>query len=173
MAEKILVAYATGYGATGEVAEEIGRVLRAQGTEVDVRPAQDVKDISPYRAVVLGSSVRAGRLLTKAVRFVSHHKNALNRVPVAYFLVCLTMSEDTPENRATASGYLEKLCAEVKPVDEALFGGTLPANPRGFGSFIVRAMYRDMARKGPTDFRNWDAIRAWAAGLPAKLNGVA
>ena len=61
MEDKVLVAYATKYGATAEIAEKIGQVLRETGMAVDVEPADRVGDLSSYRAVVLGSGVYVGR----------------------------------------------------------------------------------------------------------------
>ncbi len=54
--DKILVAYASRAGSTGEVAEAIGQVLCEAGAAVDVRLAKGVTDLSPYRAVVEGFS---------------------------------------------------------------------------------------------------------------------
>jgi len=57
---QVLVTYATKYGATAEMAEKIGQVLRQAGLHADVFPANRVSDLSPYQAVVLGSAVRNG-----------------------------------------------------------------------------------------------------------------
>src|SRR5512139_2159436 len=55
--ERVLVAYASKYGATAGIAERIGQVLQKAGLPTDVLPAGRVRDLSPYRAVVLGSAV--------------------------------------------------------------------------------------------------------------------
>src|SRR5271166_550735 len=66
----VLVAYGTKHGATAEIAEAIGRVLSAAGLEVDVQRARTVRSLEPYRAVILGSAVYAGRWRSDAVRLL-------------------------------------------------------------------------------------------------------
>jgi menaquinone-dependent protoporphyrinogen oxidase len=73
MSDKILVAYATAAGSTGEAAEEIGKTLRAGGAAVDVRRAKEVTDVSRYGAVVLGTGIRAGQVYNEAAAFVETH----------------------------------------------------------------------------------------------------
>jgi menaquinone-dependent protoporphyrinogen oxidase len=167
MGDKLLVTYATGCGSTAEVAEAIGEELRA-GRDVDVRPVAEVSDLTDYGAVVLGSAIRAGRWLPEAMAFVEKHQEALNRVPVAYFIVCLTMREDTEENRSTAAAYLNAVrekAPQVRPVDVGLFAGALDSRELPFFMRpIVKAIH---APEG--DFRDWDVIRAWAARVPAVL----
>ncbi len=60
MDAQVLVAYATKYGTTAEIAEKITEVLRQAGLRTDVLPADRVGDLNPYRAVVLGSAVYIG-----------------------------------------------------------------------------------------------------------------
>jgi len=161
MSEKILVTYASKCGSTGEVAEEIGQVLCKSGIEAEVRLAKDVDDVNGYQAVVVGSAVRMGQWLPEATKFIETHRDALSRVPVAYFTVCMTMQEDTEENRREVMGYLEPVRAMVQPRDVGLFAGAMDY---GKLPFVFRLMIKAM--KVPEgDFRDWDSIRDWAAGL--------
>ena len=53
----ILLAYATRYGSTQEVAETITATLREAGLKVDMQPMQDVRTLDNYDAVVLGAAI--------------------------------------------------------------------------------------------------------------------
>lgn len=171
-----LVTYATWTGATREVAEAIAAVLRDGGATADVQNARDVKSLNSYNAVVMGTSVHAGKVPKDAVRFATQHRDALGRLPVAEFIVCLTMCDDTPEHRATALGYLDQIntaAPQMKPLDVGLFGGVVLKGTEDVKKLnpIIRAMAASMA-KDSKDGRDWDAIRAWARGLPEKLAAV-
>ena len=67
---KVLVTYASFCGSTAEVAKEIAGVLTAKGEVVDLIPAKDVKDLSAYKKVVLGSAVRMSKWKSEASDFV-------------------------------------------------------------------------------------------------------
>ena len=55
METKVLVAYASSYGSTKEIAEVISETLRSQGLAVDLRPIRKVQTLEGYSAVVLGA----------------------------------------------------------------------------------------------------------------------
>ena len=52
----ILLAYATRFGSTQEVAETIAASLRQAGFDVDMQPMADVKTLDGHDAIVLGAA---------------------------------------------------------------------------------------------------------------------
>lgn len=165
MGVKTLVAYASRTGYTTEVAEMIGGVLREADMDVDVRPIKEVADVSPYEAVIVGTAVRVGKPVPETVRFVNKHRQALSRMRVAFFAVCMTMCEPTAENYKKAHSFLEPLIASIDPVDVGMFAGAMEYRRL---PFLPRLMLSRM--KVPEgDFRDWPAIRAWAAALAPRL----
>ena len=161
MNDRILVAFATRAGSTAEVAEAIGKALGASGAAVDVCPVKDIHDLSPYRAVVLGSPIRMGHWLPEAVAFLKAHRAELSRVPVACFVTCVTLTNDTVGNRRTVDAYLDPVRAILRPVSVGLFAGVMDGSKL---SFLDRLMMR--ATKTPEgDFRKWDEIHLWGESL--------
>jgi menaquinone-dependent protoporphyrinogen oxidase len=169
----VLVTYATFAGSTGGVAELVGETLAGDRDldaeiKVDVRPVGEVTDVDGYEAVVVGTAIRAGQIHPDAMAFLEAHAGALSQIPVAYFVVCLTMREDTEENRCTVSGYLDAVhekVPQVEPVSVALFPGALDYGKLPFfAKLLLKAM-----RAPEGDFRDWEAVQAWAAELRPKL----
>jgi menaquinone-dependent protoporphyrinogen oxidase len=166
MTGKVLVTYATRAGSTAEVAQAIAEVLRArsEGENVDVAPVKEVKDLSPYRAVIVGSAIRMGSWLPEAVEFVTKNQAALDKVPTAFFLVSGYLKDDTPEMRAKVSAFLDPVRAMVKPGKEGLFAGKMDYSKITFLDRLIAKMVKSVEG----DWRNWDQIRAWAAdAVPA------
>ena len=85
MPNPILIAYATKYGATAEIAAKIGDALKQAGLSVEVLPADQVKDIAAYSAIVLGSAVYAGMWRKEAIDFLTAHEAQLSNRAVWLF----------------------------------------------------------------------------------------
>jgi menaquinone-dependent protoporphyrinogen oxidase len=92
MNKKVLVAYSTKSGSTGEVAEVIGKALRDGGVTVDISLAKDVIKLSPYGAVIVGSPILYGKWHSQALKFLKRHQETLSRIPVAYFITCMELT---------------------------------------------------------------------------------
>jgi len=167
MNEKILVTYASRAGSTTEIAESISKTLNQSGVKVDLLPMQDVKDLSPYRAVIVGSAIRKSKWLPEAMQFVQSHRAELAKKPFATFTVCITLAiSNSDQYRQAVAGWIEPVRAQVRPVSEGLFPGRLDFSklPVTFDTLLFRAVVAfGIIPKG--DRRDWNAIRAWAENL--------
>ena len=166
MSKRILIAYATRAGSTAEVADAIGKKLSPSGIQVDVKPVKTVKNIGSYDAVILGTGIRAGQVYPEVKKILQKHKQALSSIPVAYFVVCMSLKDNNEATRKIASGYLDSLRSLLSPVDVGLFAGKMDYSKLGF---LARIIVRRMAKVPEGDFRDWKAIEVWAANVLPKL----
>ncbi|HPI04562.1 MAG TPA: flavodoxin domain-containing protein [Candidatus Goldiibacteriota bacterium] len=169
MAKKILVAYGTFSGSTAETAEFIGKKLSEKGMQADVKPVNKIKSVEGYDGVIIGSAVVMGKIKSSVVKFVSVNKDRLSKVSVGYFLVCLTVQKDTPENRKAASVYLEPLSSVVKPVSEGLFPGKVDFKTLRFPMSLLTLMPAFKKGVPEGDYRDWAKIEKWAVETASKF----
>lgn len=168
MKEPVLVAYASRYGATREIAEAVARVLEARGSAVHCCPAEAVEALAPYRAVVLGSAVYEGDWLVEASDFVRRFAPELAQRP----LWCFSSGTAGAAPTETMQGWthprlLTSLFAELQPQGHAVFGGRLEPRRLSVGDWWRYPSLRGV--RG--DFRDWEAITAWANGVADALAG--
>ena len=169
---KVLVAYASQCGSTGKVAEAIGEVFCQGDATVETKWVKTVKDLNGYDAVIIGSAIQKSQWMPEAIEFVTANQNILSKLPVAFFLTCLTLSIHTEKARRKAMTFLDPLYAaapQVKPVSVGRFAGVLDYSKL---SFMYRTiMKRKMKKRGipEGDYRDWNAIRFWAKDIRFKL----
>ncbi len=161
MEKRVLVTYASKYGSTGGVADAIGKELCSQGAAADVVFIKNAMNVGSYQGVVIGSAIYMGKWMSEATDFVKKNRDALSRVPVAYFLACMTLSQPTEKKQAEVLTYMDpilKAVPEIRPVGIGTFAGALDYNNL---SFLNKTILKS---KGTPegDFRDWNAIRAWA-----------
>ena len=167
MAEKILVAYASKYGATAQIAEVIALRLARSGFDAEARDVKEVTSLSGYKAVILGSGVYAGMWLKEAAGFLKAHEAELAKMPVWFFSDGPT-GAGNPEELMKGWRFPEDLkpvAERIKPRDTAVFGGNVNAAKM---SFLEKWVIKNV--KSPVgDFRDWDMISKWAKGVAEAL----
>jgi len=155
-AKRVLVAYGSQYGSTGEISQAIADRLCARGLSADVRRVQEAGDPSDYDAVVLGSAVQGGKWLPSALAYLEEHAAVLNRLPLAAFCVHMIYLDDSEESAAKRSAYLDAVYASVTPTTEGFFAGKLgPMRLPG-------RLALQWVGLPEGDLRDWGAIAAWA-----------
>lgn len=167
---KILVAYATRYGSTREVAEAAGATLREQGFDTDVKPVKGVTALDAYGGVLLATPFYLGSMLKDATRFLERHRAALEGLPLA-LLACgpASAEDDMAEARGQLDDALGKL-EWLKPVAAEMFVGKYdPANLRLLDKLIALPPASPLHGVGAHDDRDWESIRAWTGALPGAM----
>ncbi len=158
-------------------------------------PVDQVGSLEGYSAAVIGAPEIVG-WHRAAKRFVHKNRESLAQIPVAYFFTLMSLTEPgsdtfqgipvafdgelthTParegrlsfkERYASVENYLTpvlKEAPEVKPVGAAFFGGKLSYYRM---NWFRRLFVMAIINANPGDRRNWDFIRAWAAGIAPQL----
>ncbi|MVU78376.1 flavodoxin [Nocardia sp. ET3-3] len=174
MKGRILVAYATRYGTTREIAAVVAAALRESGLEVDCRAMDDLHSIDDYRGIVLGAPFYYGRWPRAARRFLDRFGPVLAHRDVAVFATG-RIEPDRPEaeSRSQLDALLERY-RWLQPFAVALFGGRWdPAALRGFDRWMHKLPGSPLHTLTATDLRNWDAIGEWATHVAAAFHAGA
>ncbi|AOT62282.1 MULTISPECIES: flavodoxin domain-containing protein [Streptomyces] len=160
--QRVLVTYGTRSGSTAGIAQRIADTLREDGLETEVLPPDEVADVAPYDAVVLGGALYMNRWHKDARRFSRRHARALREKPVWLFssgpLDASASERDIPavptarraERRTHARGH-------------ATFGGSLEEGAKGH---LARSILEE-GRGG--DFRDTARIERWAHEVADEL----
>jgi menaquinone-dependent protoporphyrinogen oxidase len=167
METRVLVAYASKYGSTAEIAKKIAEVLNQAGLATDVLSVEQVADVKPYQAVILGTAVYIGRWRKSAIRFLKHHEEMLAGQKVWIFAGGPTGDEKIAH---AAGGWhlskkLETMLEHIAPRNLTLFHGCInPEKLTGLEKWIISRV------KAPVgDFRNWETITSWANDIATDL----
>jgi menaquinone-dependent protoporphyrinogen oxidase len=164
----VLVTAATKNGATGEIAQAIGAALTQRGVPAVVMPPEDVRDIGSYDAVVLGSAVYSGHWLPAAMALVSRGAGAWAGRPVWLFSSGPVGDPHRSLTRKMGADPVDlpKIRAATGAREHRMFAGKLDRTTLPIAQRMALSVFRGM--KG--DFRDWDAIRAWSAGIADALH---
>ncbi len=82
---RVLVVYASKYGATKGIAERVAATLNESGQEAAAVPVKSARDLDGYDAYVIGSAAYMFSWLHEATDFVRHNASMLKTKPVWLF----------------------------------------------------------------------------------------
>jgi menaquinone-dependent protoporphyrinogen oxidase len=192
---RILVTYATMAGSTAEVAQAIAAACEATGAQVDVKPVAADPSPEGYDAVIVGGPMIVG-WHRQALGYVKRHRSAWSRTPLAVFVLAMSLTQPAEtvvdglpivvdaglpkpphlpgrlsfrERHTQLGRYVGPILAAARPgrpVSVGVFGGRLEYGRLPWWG-VLFAMGVIQAPAG--DRRDWEAIQAWAAGLPVAL----
>ena len=160
-APRVLVTHGSKRGGTAELAEMIAEVLRERGLAVDCLPAAGMPEVSPYDAVIVGGALYMTRWHRAARRFV--RRNAAELQQRRVWLFSSGPLDDSASHEIRPVAGVAKLMEKVGARGHVTFGGRLAPDARGF-------IASKMARAHAGDWRDRDAIRAWAASIADSIS---
>lgn len=168
METKVLVAYASSYGSTQEIAEVISETLRSQGLAVDLQPIRKVRILEGYSAVVLGAPLYMFHWHKDALHFLSQHRKILaDSLPLAIFAGGPFAKGDENEWHEVRAKFDLELAKFpwLTPISVQMVGGKFDPAKLRFPYNLIPALKKMPA----SDLRDWVAIRAWASSLSAQF----
>lgn len=161
-----MVTYATKYGSTQEVAEEIAATIRKNGLTTDIQPMQEVKTIEKYNSIIMGAPLSMFHWNKDAHRFLLRHRDVLIKLPVAVFALGPTHVPYDKEEWQSSRDQLNKelsIYPWFKPVAIEMFGGRYDPSKLHFPISLFTG------KVPASDIRDWEKIRSWAGNIPKKI----
>lgn len=192
----VLVAYATRYGATAEIAERIALTLIEEGVDARAQQITTVRDLAGVDAFVIGSAVYFGSWLKPATAFVERHRATLADRPLWLFssgplpgavvpdriakaTTDAPSDADADADESVSSAPASNDEARPKGIDDLaaalgarghqVFQGALDPHKLGVRDKMIRAMPAGKGLLPEVDARDWAAIEAWALEIAMTL----
>jgi menaquinone-dependent protoporphyrinogen oxidase len=159
----ILVAAASKHGSTWGIAQAIARELGRQGASVSLMHVEDVTSLDGYDALVIGSGVYMQRWLSAGRTFVDQVEVELDGLPVWLFSSGPLGERD--EISAIDPAFVANLVAQTHARQHMVFAGRLSRQDLGIGERLIAIAVH--APEG--DFRDWEAVTAWAGSIGQEL----
>jgi menaquinone-dependent protoporphyrinogen oxidase len=160
MSQKILIAYATRYGSTREVAEKISDHIKLEGYCVELIPCKEVESLESYKFIIFGTPLYIGRMLKDAKSFLVKHQDELSKKPVAIFSLgpLRQVQHDLESTRSQLDQELKQF-PWLKPVSIEMFGGKYDPKQLHFPDKFLTLLPASPLYKIPAiDNRNWKDI---------------
>jgi menaquinone-dependent protoporphyrinogen oxidase len=182
----VQVVYASRHGATAGIAERIAQVLRTEGIEAVVGDAASQPEPGGVDGFVVGSAVYIGNWLREGIDFLERHTQTLAGRPVWLFSSGplahpsgIATAQDAltqalgPEEGPGSGGRrkIAELSAALRPRDHRVFPGAFDPKdpPKSLQERLVRMLPPARRALPAGDFRDWEAIEAWARGIAAEV----
>lgn len=164
---KLLIAYASKYGSTAEIAEVIGQELHKRHHQVEVKSVEDVDSLAGFDGFVIGSALYAGGWMKSAASFLRSNQDQLKDHPVWLFSSGPTGQGDPNEilEGWTFPEDLEPVLEKIKPKDVILFHGKIdPDQLSSTERMIIKSVKATVG-----DYRDWLVVRGWARRIDIDL----
>ena len=169
---KILVAYASAHGTTGEVAEFISNTLAVYGADVTHKAVETVESVKDYDAFVLGTAIHEGIWLRSMMLFIDKFEAELAQKPVYFFITCIRIAEADGYEHAMKSYMHAPTLEKLKARNVNVFGGAIQLKEIDWNERWTLGLRYDgtnLQSRLNADYRDWYVIGAWTTSIAKDL----
>lgn len=169
---KILVAYASAHGTTGEVANFMARILENFGADVTCAPVEKVESVAEYDAFVLGSAIHEGVWLQGMLLFLDKFEAELMQKPVYFFVTCIRIVEADGYEHVMKQYMYAPTLEKLKVRNVNAFGGAIQLNNINWDERWALGLRYDgtnLQSRLNADYRDWYSISAWVNNIAKDL----
>ena len=173
---RVLIAYGSRWGSTGEIAGRLAGFLGEKGvdaTVLDVKKNRLWPCLEGFDGVMVGSGVKISKWMGEPLAFLRRKRDEFRDKRVALFVSCMTVLVEPEDARKIL---LVKVAekAGVKADLMETFGSVLDVGPGSRLGFLDKKMAEavlmglskdqgmELDMKGRNDFRDWDSVRDFA-----------
>ncbi len=170
----VLLYYGTSEGQTAKIARHIGGGLVARGVEVEIVEASAAPSLplNRYDAVLVGDSIHVGSYHRPVLKFITEHREVLERTPNGFFSVCLSAASRKPQEQSKAKAFVDTMIAQTHwhPDRVVVFAGELAYSKYGLIKTwmmkrIAKADLGDIDTSRDYEYTDWDSVEAFANGF--------
>ena len=169
---KILVAYASAHGTTGEVAAFIANALEVYGADVTHAAVETIENIRDYDAFVLGSAIHEGIWLRSMMLFIDKFEGELAQKPIYLFVTCIRIVEADGYDHVMKNYMHTPTLEKLKVRNVNAFGGAIQLKDIDWNERWTLGLRYDgtnLQSRLNADYRDWYAIGAWVISIAKDL----
>jgi len=167
---KILIVYGTTEGQTRKISRFIENIYLKAGHTVELADAT-IEPPAPdgYDAVLIGSSIHIHKYQSALTHYISRNVNVLNKIPGAFFSVCLAVASGMEEEHREADKIKNDFLMQTgwNPLMSVQIAGALKYTEYDFFKRLIMKMISK--REGQTtdtskdhEFTDWNAVTNFA-----------
>jgi menaquinone-dependent protoporphyrinogen oxidase len=182
---RILIAYASRFGSTSDISQEIGDLLKQEGFTVDLIDLRgtsgNIPKLSDYSGILVGSGIRMGRWTKEGFNFLKKNQEELKKKHLGLFVSSGEAANPKTYEQARKK-YLEEILEKLDLMNSDVmieaFGGVFDLSDSTNYSFFEKKLVKRIANSSDgfivqdgkmNDFRNWQLIREWATAFSDRI----
>lgn len=168
----ILIIYGSLEGQTEKISEDIAKVIRNRGHHIAAMSGEQLPadfSLEDYDAVIIGGSIHMDRYPKYIKQFVNTNRDWLNKIPSAFFTVCMAIHSEKPKSKQHALHYSEHFLEQTgwRPSLTTTFSGAVKYTQYNFITrFIMKMISKregastDISRDH--EYTDWQAVESFA-----------
>ena len=167
--KKSLITFSTVDGHTKLICKKIAEY--SANNNVEVIPISQINDLSHYKSIVIGASIRYGKYRKEVFDFIKNNINLLQSMENSFFSVN-AVARKVEKNSSKTNPYVIKFLKQIKwkPKNIAVFAGKIDYPKYKFiDKYAIKFIM--WMTNGPTDtsqtydFTDWKKVEAFAKDL--------